>query len=191
MAQLDKKYKEEILPKLQKELSKKNLFEVPRLVKIVVNVGLGEALNDKKVLDVVGTELATITGQKPAKTTAKKAISTFKLQKGQVIGLKVTLRGIRMFDFLEKLVTIVLPRIRDFRGADDKSFDKQGNYSIGFSEQIVFPEIEYSKIDKLRGLEVTIVTTGRNTLETRKLLEKLGMPFKKSGTRQQKLGTSA
>ncbi len=179
MATLYKKYTDQVLPDLTKELALKNIFAAPRLRKIVVNIGLGEALTNKKVVDVASDQLAAITGQKPSKTIARKAISTFKLQKGDIIGLKVTLRGRKMFDFLEKLISIVLPRIRDFRGVSDKSLDGKGNFTLGFNEQIAFPEIEYSKIDKLRGLEVSIVTTGENREETKKLLEKLGMPFKK------------
>ncbi|MBI4067403.1 50S ribosomal protein L5 [Candidatus Gottesmanbacteria bacterium] len=179
MAKLQQKYKDTILKDLQKELKLKNIFAVPRLQKIVLNTGLGEALGNKKVIDIMSDQLSAISGQKPAKTVASRAIATFKLQKGDTIGLKVTLRGKRMFDFLEKLINIVLPRIRDFRGVDDKSFDGRGNFTFGFSEQIVFPEIEYSKIDKIRGLEVTIVTTGSSKEQTKKLLEKLGVPFKK------------
>lgn len=180
MATLYKKYIEEVIPALQKELSIKNSFAVPKLTKVVVNSGLGEALSNKKVIDIMVEQLGAITGQRPIKTVAKKAISTFKLQKGNVVGLKVTLRGKKMFDFLEKMINIVLPRIRDFRGVNDKNLDGRGNFTLGFSEQIAFPEIEYSKIDKLRGLEVTIVTTGKNREQTKKLLEKLGFPFMKN-----------
>src|SRR3989338_9358792 len=179
MGALQKKYNQQILSDLKKDLGLKNIFAVPRLKKIVVNIGLGEALSNKKVIDVVASQLSAITGQKPAKTAARKAISTFKLQKGDIVGLKVTLRSQKMFDFLEKMISIVLPRIRDFRGIDEKNLDGKGNFTLGFAEQIAFPEIEYSKIDKLRGMEVTILTTGKNREETKKLLEKLGMPFKK------------
>ncbi len=178
MSSLYKKYKQEIIPELQKELVIKNPFAVPHLRKIVINTGLGEALTNKKVLDIASEQLSQITGQKPARTFAKRAISTFKLQKGDIVGLKVTLHGIRMFDFLEKLVNVVLPRIRDFRGLDETSLDGKGNFTLGFSEQIVFPEIEYGKIDKIRGLEVTIVTSGRNKNETKMLFIKMGFPFK-------------
>lgn len=179
MSELQKKYKEEIVKELEKDLAIKNPFAVPKLVKIVLNIGLGEALQDKKVLDKAAEQLSAISGQKPLRTYAKRAIASFKLQKGDVVGLKVTLRSGRMFTFLEKLIKVVLPRIRDFRGVSDTSFDGRGNFTLGFSEQIVFPEIEYGKIDKIRGLEVTLVTTGKNKSQTRLLLEKLGMPFKK------------
>lgn len=153
----------------------------PKLVKIVLNVGVSEALTDKKVLDAVSEQLATISGQKPAIRKARKSIATFKLREGQPIGVMVTLRGKRMRDFFQKLVAIVFPRVRDFRGVSPESFDDSGNYSIGFSEQIVFPEIEYAKIDKIRGLEVTIVTTAKTKDEGIKLLTALGMPFSKNG----------
>ncbi|OGG15072.1 50S ribosomal protein L5 [Candidatus Gottesmanbacteria bacterium RIFCSPHIGHO2_01_FULL_39_10] len=179
MGLLHQKYNKEILSDLKKDLKLKNIFAVPRLKKIVVNIGLGEALTNKKVIEIVSQQLSAITGQKPVQTMARKAISTFKLQKGDIVGLKVTLRSEKMFDFLEKMISIVLPRIRDFRGIDEKNLDGKGNFTLGFAEQIAFPEIEYSKIDKLRGMEVTIVTTGKNREETKKLLEKLGMPFKK------------
>ena len=179
MGLLHQKYNKEILSDLKKDLKLKNIFAVPRLKKIVVNIGLGEALTNKKVIEIVSQQLSAITGQKPVQTMARKAISTFKLQKGDIVGLKVTLRSEKMFDFLEKMISIVLPRIRDFRGIDEKKLDGKGNFTLGFAEQIAFPEIEYSKIDKLRGMEVTIVTTGKNRDETKKLLEKLGMPFKK------------
>lgn len=177
MADLYKKYIDSV-PEMQKELSLKNSFAVPKLTKVVLNIGLGEALTNKKVLDVAAAELAAISGQKPLRTFSKRAIATFKLQKGDVVGLKVTLRGSRMYDFLEKMIKVVLPRIRDFRGVSD-SFDGRGNFTIGFAEQIVFPEIEYSKIEKIRGLEVTLVTTGKDKKQTKLLLSKLGMPFKK------------
>src|SRR3990167_5980426 len=179
MGLLHQKYNKEILSDLKKDLKLKNIFAVPRLKKIVVNIGLGEALTNKKVIEIVSQQLSAITGQKPVQTMARKAISTFKLQKGDIVGLKVTLRSEKMFDFFEKMISIVLPRIRDFRGIDEKNLDGKGNFTLGFAEQIAFPEIEYSKIDKLRGMEVTIVTTAKNKDQTKKLLEKLGMPFKK------------
>ncbi len=158
-----------------------NKMAEPKLVKIVLNVGVSEALTDKKILDAVSEQLGIISGQKPAIRKAKKSIATFKLREGQPIGVMVTLRGKRMRDFFQKLVTIVFPRVRDFRGVDPAAFDNQGNYTIGFSEQIVFPEIEYAKIDKIRGLSVTIVTTAKNKEEGIKLLTAMGMPFRKNG----------
>lgn len=176
---LQKKYQEEIRPKLQKELHLANVMAVPRLVKVVINVGVKEALNDKKILDTVSADLATITGQKPAVRVAKKSIAAFKLREGQAIGVTVTLRGKRMMDFLEKLFAIVLPRVRDFHGVAATGFDGNGNYTLGLKEQIVFPEIDYGKIDKIRGLEITIVTTAKNNQEGMALLKELGMPFQK------------
>lgn len=170
----------EINQKLKEELGLKNIMAVPKLAKIVVSVGLAEALTDKKVLETVGEQLTTITGQKPAIRRSKKAIAAFKLRAGEPIGLLVTLRGERMYDFLEKLIAIVFPRVRDFHGVSLEGFDGHGNYSLGLPEQIVFPEIEYSKIDKIRGLEITIVTNARDNSEALALLKALGVPFKKS-----------
>ena len=153
---------------------------VPKLQKIVINTGLGEALSNKKTIENMSKQLAIITGQKPSPTKARKSIATFKLRKGETIGLKVTLRGKRMYDFFERLVTIVLPRIRDFRGVSGKGFDDQGNYTLGLKEQIIFPEIDYDKIDKIRGLEITFVTKTKDKKKTKKLLEHLGMPFEKT-----------
>ncbi len=178
MSSLLEKYKVEVLPKLKEEFLLKNPFSVPRLERIVVNIGLGEALTNKKAMPAAGDWLAIITGQKPVATRAKRAISGFKIQGGDEIGLKVTLRGARMYNFLEKLIAIVLPRVRDFRGVSEKSFDGRGNFTLGVKEAMVFPEIEYSQIDKARGLEVTIVTTAKNDKEGKRLLELLGMPFK-------------
>ncbi len=175
---LKQKYEQEVRPRLQKELGL-NVMAVPRLVKVVINVGVKEALNDKKILDTVSADLATITGQKPAVRVAKKSIAAFKLREGQAIGVTVTLRGKRMMDFLEKLFAIVLPRVRDFHGVPAASFDGNGNYTLGLKEQIVFPEIDYGKIDKIRGLEITIVTTAKNNQEGMALLKGLGMPFQK------------
>lgn len=169
----------EINQKLKEELGLKNIMAVPKLAKIVVNVGLKEALTDKKVLDIVSQQLATITGQKPVVRKARKSIAAFKLRQGEPVGACVTLRGVRMYDFLEKLITIVFPRVRDFHGISPKSFDGKGNYSVGFSEQIVFPEIDYGKIDKMRCLEVTIVTSARDDTQGLSLLKSLGLPFKK------------
>lgn len=176
---LQEKYQKEIVPKLEKELSLPNPMAVPRLTKIVVNCGLGEALKDKKVLDKVASQLAIITGQKPAVSRAKRAISTFKLRAGDAIGLKVTLRGHRMYNFMEKLAAIALPRVRDFRGISAKGFDNHGNYTLGVYEQTIFPELEYSLVDRVRGFEITFVTTATDATSSRRLLEMLGLPFEK------------
>ncbi len=173
-----KKYTE-IKSELQKELKLTNPMQVPKLTKIVVNVGLGEALIDSKVIERVMEQLAVITGQKPQVTRAKTSISTFKLRAGDKVGLKVTMRGTRMHDFFEKFITIVLPRGRDFRGVAVSGFDGRGNLNIGLKEQTVFPEIDYAKLDKIRGLEITFVTNARNNIGGRTLLTKLGMPFEK------------
>ncbi len=180
MSTFYKQYQEVGKKKLALDLSIKNVMAIPRLGKIVINIGLGEALVNKKVIETMKAQLAAICGQKPVACVAKHDISSFKLRKGETIGLKVTLRGRRMYDFYEKLVKIVLPRLRDFRGISDKGFDGRGNFTLGLSEQIVFPEIEYNQIDKIRGLEITVVTTGKNNEEAKKLLEVLGMPFKKT-----------
>ena len=172
-------YHKEAVPWLQKELRLKSPMAVPRIKKVVVSIGLKEAKDDKKVLETVGSQLSAITGQIPKVCRAKKSIAGFKLGKGQPIGLTVTLRGKRAFDFLEKLFAIVLPRVRDFNGVSLNSFDGQGNYSLGISEQIVFSEIDFSKIDKVRGLEITIVTNTKSDENAKMLLIKLGMPFKK------------
>lgn len=177
---LQDKYNQEIIGKLKEELKLSNVMAVPKVTKVVINVGAKEALTDKKVLDLISDQLGAIAGQKPAIRLAKKSIANFKLREGQSIGVCVTLRGKRMYAFLEKLMTIVFPRVRDFRGVSGTSFDSQGNYSVGFNEQIVFPEIDYSKIDKIRGLEVTIVTTARDNVQGKALLKMLGMPFAKT-----------
>lgn len=179
MSDLKKTYQSDIKPKLKDKLALKNVMMVPGLSKITVNVGVKEAVTDKKVADKVAAQIGLITGQKPAVKKAKKAIAGFKLREGDPVGVSVTLRGKRMYDFWEKLVNIVLPRVRDFRGVSSKSFDGQGNYSLGFTEQIVFPEIEYDEIDKIRGLQVTITTTAQNDEQAKALLEMLGMPFTK------------
>ena len=176
---LKQKYFADIKPKLKEELKLQNIMAVPKLVKIVVAVGLKEALTDKKVLDVVSEQISTITGQKPVVRKAKKSIAAFKLRQGEPAGISVTLRGQRMYDFLEKMTTIVFPRVRDFHGVSPESFDGQGNYTIGLSEQIVFPEIDYGKIDKIRGLEITIVTNAGDDTKGLSLLKSLGMPFKR------------
>ncbi|MBI4004775.1 50S ribosomal protein L5 [Candidatus Roizmanbacteria bacterium] len=172
-------YKQEVKKKLMDELQVANLMAVPAPVKIIVNVGAGEAVSNKNILSNIQEQLETITGQKSVITKARKSISAFKLRKGTPIGVKVTLRGKKMYDFLEKVIKIVIPRIRDFRGINDTSIDTQGNLNIGFSEQTLFPEIEFDKIDKMRGLEVTIVTTAHSREGGKKLFEVLGIPFKK------------
>jgi large subunit ribosomal protein L5 len=175
------RYQQEIVPALMKSLNLDNIMEVPRIQKVVVNIGVGEALDNAKALDAAVGDLTQITGQKPIITKARVSIANFKLREGRAIGVKVTLRGDRMWAFLDRLMNIALPRVRDFRGVSSDSFDGRGNYTLGLREQLVFPEIEYDKIDKLRGLEISIVTTARNDQEGRQLLSMLGMPFKKEG----------
>lgn len=179
MARLKEAYKKLIIPELMKKFGYKNPLEVPRLEKIVVNIGLSEAKDNPKVLDNATQELAMITGQKPLICRAKKSIANFKLRKGMPIGLKVTLRGERMYEFLDRLINCAIPRIRDFHGLNTNSFDKQGNYTLGFTEQQIFPEIDLSKSDKVRGMNLTFVTTAGNSEETKELLSCFGMPFKK------------
>ena len=175
---LHEKYKAEVVPALQKEFEYKNVMAVPRIVKVVVNMGLGETIQNPKGLENAVGDLTKIAGQKPVVTKAKKSIATFKLRQGMNIGTMVTLRGRRMYEFLDRFMTLALPRIRDFRGVSPKSFDGRGNYSIGIKEQLIFPEIEYDKIDKVRGMDITIVTTAKTDEEARALLKKLGMPFR-------------
>ena len=172
-------YREKVVPQMTKEFEYENVMEVPRVAKVVVNVGIGEAKDNDKALDAAVGDVVTITGQKPALIKARKSVAAFKLREGQTIGIKTTLRGRRMWYFLDKLLNVALPRIRDFRGVNPDGFDGRGNYSLGLREQVVFPEIDYDKIDKLRGLEVAIVTTARNDDEARSLLTRLGMPFRK------------
>ena len=167
----------EAVPALKSEFGYKNAMQVPRLEKIVVNIGLGEALANAKAIDAAVGDLSLITGQRPVVTKAKKSIATFKVREGNPIGAKVTLRGARMWEFLERLTRVALPRIRDFRGVSGKAFDGRGNYTLGLKEQLSFPEIEFDKIDRLRGLEVTIVTTAKSDEESKRLLALLGMPF--------------
>ena len=167
----------EAVPALRTEFGYKNVMQVPRLEKIVVNIGLGEALANAKAIDAAVGDLSLITGQRPVVTKAKKSIATFKVREGNPIGAKVTLRGARMWEFLERLTRVALPRIRDFRGVSGKAFDGRGNYTLGLKEQLSFPEIEFDKIDRLRGLEVTIVTTAKSDEESKRLLALLGMPF--------------
>jgi len=171
-------YRDEIVPALRRDLKYHNIMEVPRLSKIIVNVGVGEALQNAKALDAVVQDITTITGQKPIVTRARKSISTFKLREGNPIGVKVTLRGNRRWDFYDRLCNIALPRQRDFRGISPDAFDGRGNYSLGLREQLAFPEIDYDKIDKIRGLEITIVTTAKTDAEGYQLLRHLGMPFR-------------
>jgi large subunit ribosomal protein L5 len=178
---LKERYRSEVAPALMKALNLKNVMQVPRINKVVVNIGVGEALDNAKALDAAVVDLNLITGQKPVIAKARKSIANFKLREGRAIGAKVTLRGERMWSFLDRLMNIALPRVRDFRGVSPNSFDGRGNYTLGFREQLVFPEIEYDKIDKLRGLEVTIVTTASNDDHGRQLLQMLGMPFRKEG----------
>ncbi|MEY3683827.1 MAG: hypothetical protein RIS62_537 [Chloroflexota bacterium] len=177
MSELKQRYTTEVIPALKSEFGYTNAMQVPRLEKIVVNIGLGEALTNSKAVDAAVGDLALITGQRAIVTKAKKSIATFKVREGNPIGAKVTLRGERMWDFLERLTRVALPRIRDFRGVSGKSFDGRGNYTLGLKEQLSFPEVEFDKIDRLRGLEVTIVTTAKSDEESKKLLAMLGMPF--------------
>jgi large subunit ribosomal protein L5 len=177
MSRLRDAYRKEIIPILMEDFSYRNVMEVPRLVKVVVNIGLGEALQDAKALDGATRDLATITGQRPIITRARKSIAAFKLREGMAIGAKVTLRGRRMYDFVDRLVNVALARQRDFRGVSRDSFDGRGNYTLGLEEQLAWPEIDYDSIDKVRGMEITIVTTAKTDEEARRLLALLGMPF--------------
>jgi large subunit ribosomal protein L5 len=179
-AGLRQRYRDEAAPALQREFGYANPMQIPRLEKVVVNIGLGEAIQNAKALDAAVGDLAQITGQKPIVTRAKRSIAQFRLRTGMPIGAKVTLRGQRMYDFLERTLRLALPRIRDFRGIATRSFDGRGNFSLGLREQLVYPEIDYDKIDRLRGLEISIVTTAKTDEEGRKLLELLGMPFQAS-----------
>lgn len=172
-------YNQEVKKKLQKELNLKNVMEIPRITKVVINIGAGESVVNKNVIPKIEEQLGIIAGQKPVVTKAKKSVSAFKIRQGYPIGVKVTLRGDNMYSFLEKLIRIVMPRLRDFKGISPTSVDTSGNLNIGFTEQTVFPEIEFDKIDKIRGLEVTVVTTARNNENGRKLFQELGIPFKK------------
>lgn len=179
MFQLKEKYYKEVVPQLMDEFAYKNVMEVPKLEKIVINIGLGEAISNSKALEAATADLKAISGQQPVITRAKKSIAAFKVRAGMPIGMVVTLRGRRMFDFFDKLVNAVLPRIRDLQGVPQNSFDGRGNYSLGIREQIIFPEIDYDKVDKIRGLEVTIVTSAKTNDEARRLLQLLGMPFRR------------
>jgi large subunit ribosomal protein L5 len=181
-ARLRKKYFEELRPALMKELGLKNTMAVPRLEKVVVNMGVGEATQNAKVLDPAVAELAQITGQKPVVTKAKKSIAAFKVREGMPIGCMVTLRGDRMYEFLDRLLNVALPRVRDFRGVPTKSFDGRGNYTLGLKDQLIFPEIDYSKVEHTKGMNITIVTTAANDEHARALLKSMGMPFRVPGT---------
>ena len=176
---LQKKYKEEIVPALVKEFGYTSVMQAPKMEKIVINMGVGDATQNSKALDDAVADLTLIAGQKPVVTKAKKSIATFKVREGQAIGCKVTLRGQRMYEFLDKLVSIALPRVRDFRGINKNAFDGHGNYTLGVKEQLIFPEIDYDKVAKVRGMDIVMVTTAHSDKEAASLLEKLGMPFKK------------
>ena len=182
MNRMQDKYQKEAVPALMKAFEYKNIMQVPRIEKVVLNIGLGEAMDNPKALEAAMGDMTTITGQKPVMTKARKSIANFKLREGRIIGTKVTLRGDKMWAFLDRLLNVALPRVRDFRGISPDAFDGRGNYTLGLREQLVFPEIEYDKIDKLRGLEVAIVTTARTDDEARQLLLMLGMPFRKDGS---------
>ena len=178
MARLKEKYKNEIAPAIAKEFDIKNPMAIPRVEKIVVNMGIGEAISNAKVLDTAVEELRSITGQKPVITKAKKSIASFKLRQGMNIGTMVTLRGDRMYEFLDRLISVALPRVRDFRGISGKAFDGRGNYTLGIREQLIFPEIDFNKVDKTRGMNISIVTTAKTDEQSRALLKALGMPFR-------------
>ncbi len=179
MPKLKEVYKNEIIPSMMERFGYKNIMQVPRLVKVVLNIGVGEAIQNAKALEAAENDILVISGQHPVTTRSKKSISAFKLREGMPVGLKVTLRGERMYEFIDKLMNVVLPRIREFRGVSPKALDGYGNYTLGIKEQSVFPEIDYDKLDKLRGFEVCIVTTARTDDEARHLLELMGMPFSK------------
>jgi len=178
MARLKEKYKSEIAPAIAKEFDIKNPMAVPRIEKIVVNMGIGEAISNAKVLDTAVEELRSITGQKPVITKAKKSIASFKLRQGMNIGTMVTLRGDRMYEFLDRLISVALPRVRDFRGISGKAFDGRGNYTLGVREQLIFPEIDFNKVEKTRGMNISIITTAKTDEQSRALLKAMGMPFK-------------
>lgn len=179
MNKLKEQFQTEMVPALQEALNLENVMQVPQIKKVVINIGMGEALDNPKALDAAVSDLSQITGQKPVITKARVSIANFKLREGRSIGVKVTLRGERMWSFLDRLINIVLPRVRDFRGVPRDAFDGRGNYTLGLREQLIFPEIEYDKIDKIRGMEITIVTSARTDEQAAQLLEMLGMPFRK------------
>lgn len=179
MNRMQEKYNNEVVPALRKSFDLKNIMQVPRITKVVVNIGMGEAMDNPKAMEAAVSDLTIITGQKPVMTKARKSIANFKLREGRLIGTKVTLRGDRMWAFLDRLLSTALPRVRDFRGVSVNAFDGRGNYTLGLRDQLIFPEVEYDKIDKLRGMEVTIVTTAKNDDQARVMLQMLGMPFSK------------
>jgi large subunit ribosomal protein L5 len=179
MARLQQIYRDTIVPQLKEQLQLSNVMEVPRITKITLNMGVGEAVADRKVIDAAAGDLAKITGQKPLICKAKKAVATFKVREGLPIGCKVTLRGARMYEFLDRLISVALPRVRDFRGISPRGFDGHGNYSMGVREQIIFPEIQYDQIDQLRGMDITITTTARDNKQGRALLDAFKFPFRK------------
>jgi large subunit ribosomal protein L5 len=178
MSRLRERYQNEVVPALRKEFDYKNVMAVPRVEKIVVNMGLGEATQNVKIIDTGSDELARVTGQRPVTTRAKKSIAAFKVRKGMPVGSMVTLRGVRMYEFLDRLIAIALPRVRDFRGVSPRGFDGRGNYTLGLRDQLIFPEIDYMKVDKSRGMNISIVTTAKTNEEGRRLLQLLGMPFR-------------
>ena len=178
MTRLKEKYRNDIAPALAKEFDIKNPMAIPRIEKVIVNMGMGEAVSNAKILDTAVEELRAITGQKPVVTKAKKSIASFKLRQGMNIGTMVTLRGDRMYEFLDRLISVALPRVRDFRGISGKAFDGRGNYTLGVREQLIFPEIDFNKVDKTRGMNISIVTTAKTDEQSRSLLKALGMPFK-------------
>ncbi len=179
MARLKEKYKSEIMPAMMKTFQYKSVMEIPKIEKIVLNMGLGEARDNAKVIEHAVRDLATITGQKPVVTKAKKSVAAFKLRQGMDIGCKVTLRGERMYEFLDRFISVAIPRVRDFRGLSANSFDGRGNYAVGMKEQLIFPEIDYDKVDKIRGMDIIVVTTAKTDEEARELLTQFGMPFRK------------
>ena len=178
MARLKDKYRNEIAPAIAKEFSIENVMAIPKITKVVVNMGMGEAISNAKILDTASDELRSVTGQKPVTTKAKKSIASFKLRQGMNIGTMVTLRGDRMYEFLDRLISVALPRVRDFRGVSAKAFDGRGNYTLGIREQLIFPEIDFNKVDKTRGMNISIVTTAENDEQARALLKAMGMPFR-------------
>ena len=178
MDRLQEKYQKEVVPALNEKFGYKNVMQLPKIEKVIINMGVGEAVGNPKALDAAVNDLTIISGQKPLLTRAKKSLAAWKLREGMPIGCKVTLRGTRMYQFLDKFMNVALPRVRDFRGVSDKAFDGRGNYAIGLKEQLIFPEIEYDKIDKIRGMNIVIVTTAQTDEEARELLKLMGMPFK-------------
>ena len=178
MDRLQEKYQKEVVPALNEKFGYKNVMQLPKIEKVIINMGVGEAVGNPKALDAAVSDLTIISGQKPLLTRAKKSLAAWKLREGMPIGCKVTLRGVRMYQFLDKCMNVALPRVRDFRGVSDKAFDGRGNYAVGLKEQLIFPEIEYDKIDKIRGMNIVIVTTAKTDEEARELLKLMGMPFK-------------